>query len=94
MYLSGRLSDSAVVYRVPREQMGGGFGNQGKKPFTWGVIVYVDGFPARVKSARGSNREWNSLDRLEPWLRQQGFRYFWIRNDLEPLGNGSSPEIP
>lgn len=84
--LLGRVGESAVVYRVPRSQQGGGFGDQSKHPFAWGVMVYVDEYPAYINSARGSHREWNSLDRLERWLREQGFRYWWLRNDLEPLG--------
>jgi len=84
--LLGRVGESAVVYRVLRSQQGGGFGDQSKHPFTWGVIVYVDEYPACINSARGSHREWNSLDRLERWLREQKFRYWWVRNDLEPLG--------
>lgn len=81
----GRLGEFAVVYRVARCHQGGGFGDQDKHPFAWGVLVYVDGQLARINSARGSGREWNSLDRLERWLRSQGFRYWWTRNDLEPL---------
>jgi len=50
------------------------------------VVVYVDGYEARIHSARGSGREWNSLDRLEHWLRAQGFHYWLTRNDLEPVG--------
>jgi hypothetical protein len=42
--------------------------------------------PARGVSARGAGREWNSLDRLERWLREQGFRTWTVRNDLEPVG--------
>lgn len=84
----GRLGDFAVVYRVWREQAGGGFGDQEKNPQTWGVLVYVDGQIARIYSARGSGREWSNLDRLEKWLRAQGFWYWWTRNDLEPLGEG------
>lgn len=84
----GRLGDFAVVYRVWREQAGGGFGDQEKNPHTWGVLVYVDGQLARIYSARGSGREWSNLDRLEKWLRAQGFWYWWTRNDLEPLGEG------
>ncbi len=83
---AGRLGEYAVVYRVWRSQQGGGFGDQGSRPFAWGVLVYVDTVLARVNSARGHGREWNSLDRLEPWLREQGFWYWWTRNDLEPLG--------
>jgi hypothetical protein len=30
---------------------------------------------------------WNSLDRLNTWLRDQGFWYWWTRNDLEPVGS-------
>ena len=82
---AGRLGEYAVVYRVYRAQQGGGFGDQDAKPFAWGVLVYVDTMLARVNSARGHGREWNSLDRLEPWLREQGFWYWWTRNDLEPL---------
>ena len=82
----GRLGEYAVVYRVWREQAGGGFGDQTKNPHTWGVLVYVDGQVARIYSARGAGREWSKLDRLEKWLRSQGFWYWWTRNDLEPLG--------
>ncbi len=82
----GSLGEYAVVYRVWREQAGGGFGDQAKNPQTWGVLVYVDGQLARIYSARGAGREWSNLDRLEKWLRSQGFWYWWTRNDLEPLG--------
>ena len=85
--LAGRLGEYAVVYRVWRSQQGGGFGDQDSRPFAWGVLVYVDTMLARINSARGHGREWNSLDRLEPWLREQGFWYWWTRNDLEPLGS-------
>jgi hypothetical protein len=85
----GRLGEYAVVYRVWREQAGGGFGDQAKNPHTWGVLVYVDGQVARIYSARGAGREWSNLDRLEKWLRSQGFWYWWTRNDLEPLGEES-----
>ena len=80
-----RLGDYAVVYRAHRTQQGGGFGDQGRHPFVWAVLVYVDGQAARIFSARGSAREWSNLDRLERWLREQGFWYWWMRNDLEPL---------
>lgn len=86
LYWAGRLANYAVVYRQQRSQLGGGFGDQHKYPYAWGVLVYLDGMPARVISARGSDREWTSLDRLERWLREQGFRYFWVRNELEALG--------
>ena len=74
-----------MVYRVNRQQMGGGFGDQAKHPFGWGVLVYVDAQVARVYSARGLAREWTDLTRLEKWMREQGFWYWWMRNDLEPL---------
>lgn len=83
---AGRLGDYPVVYRVARTNLGGGFGDQGRYPFAWAVLVYVDGQAARVNNARGGGREWNSLDRLERWLREQGFWYWWVRNDQEPLG--------
>lgn len=85
---AGRLGEFAVVYRVERQQQGGGFGDQDRHPCAWGVLVYVDGQLARLYSARGAGREWSSLDRLERWLRDQGFWYWWTRNDLEPLGSG------
>ncbi len=87
---AGRLGEYAVVYRVYRNQQGGGFGDQDKHPHAWGVLVYVDTLVARVYSARGAAREWNSLDRLERWLRENGFWYWWTRNDLEPLGGDGS----
>jgi len=80
----GRVGEFAVVYRTYRQQAGGGFGRQDEHPLTWGVLVYIDGLLARMYSVRGAAREWTSLDRLERWLRQQGFRYCWTRNDLEP----------
>jgi hypothetical protein len=92
LYWSGRLANYAVVYRTARSQLGGGFGDQSKYPYTWAVVVYVDGKPARIISARGAVREWTSLDRLERWLREQGFRYWWVRNDLEPTGLAAAEE--
>ena len=82
---AGRLGEYAVVYRVGRNQLGGGFGDQNKYPFAWGVVVYLDGQLAKMYSARGYLREWNSLDRLEKWLLDQGFWYWCTRNDLQPL---------
>ena len=87
-----RLGDHAVVYRVDRAVMGGGFGDQQRYPFAWAVMVYLDGQAARIYSARGLPREWNDLDRLECWLRDQGFWYWWTRNALEPLGSGKSAD--
>lgn len=83
---AGRLGEYAVAYRVDRNNLGGGFGDQDKHPLTWAALVYVDGQAARIYSARGNGREWSSLDRLERWLRDQGFWYWWVRNDVEPLG--------
>ncbi len=90
----GRLGEYAVVYRVFRQQMGGGFGDQTKNPFAWGVLVYVDTQVARLYSARGLPREWSDLTRLEKWMREQGFWYWWMRNDLEPLMVMPSEEEP
>ena len=86
---AARLGEYSVVYRVYRQHLGGGFGDQEKHPFAWGVLVYVDGQVARIYSARGLPREWSDLARLEKWLRDQGFWYWWMRNDLEPLGEGA-----
>ncbi len=81
-----RLGEYPVVYRVHRQQQGGGFGDQDKHPYAWGVLVYVDGQLARINSARGLGREWNDLARVERWLRTHGFWYWWTRNDLEAVG--------
>lgn len=94
-----RLGEYAIVYRCHRTQAGGGFGDQQKHPFAWGVLVYVDGAVARIYSARGLPREWTDLTRLEKWMREQGFWYWWMRNDLEPLGqqedlDGETDEPP
>ena len=86
---TNRLGEYAVVYRVNRQQQGGGFGDQGKYPLAWAVLVYLDEQAVRIYSARGQGREWNSLDRLAAWLREQGFWYWWVRNDLETLGTAS-----
>ncbi len=80
-----RLGEYPVVYRVHRQQQGGGFGDQNKHPYAWGVLVYVDGQLARINSARGFGREWNDLARVERWLRSHGFWYWWTRNDLETV---------
>lgn len=83
-----RLGEYAVVFRTNRSLQGGGYGDQNRHPYAWGVIVYVDGVAARLFSARGHAREWASFERLEKWLRAQGFWYWWMRNDLEPLYEG------
>ena len=81
---SYRINTYPVAVRTHRETQAGGFADQDKFPFTWTVYFLVDGQWAQVLSARGLRREWSSLDRLEKWLRTLGFRYFWIRNDVEP----------
>ena len=86
----GRLGDYAVVYRIERIHQGGGYGDQGRHPFAWAVAVYIENQLYRVFNARGSGREWNSLDKLGDWLREQGFYYWWTRNDLEVLGTAVS----
>ena len=85
-----RLGEFAVVYRVERVHQGGGYGDQDKHPLAWAVAVYVDNQLCRVFNARGAGREWNSIDKLGVWLREQGFWYWWTRNDLEPVGNAST----
>ena len=84
--IANRLGETAVVYRIQRTFQGGGYGDQDKHPLAWAVAVYVDNQLCRVYNARGAGREWNSIDRLSTWLRDQGFWYWWTRNDLEPLG--------
>lgn len=83
---AGRIADHAVIYRVVRMHQAGGYGDQDKHPLAWAVALYVDGQLCRVYNARGSGREWVSLDKLGAWLREQGFWYWWTRNDLEVLG--------
>ena len=84
---NARLGEFAVVYRIERLHQGGGYGDQGKHPLAWAVAVYIDNQLCRVFNARGAGREWNSIDRLVTWLREQGFWYWWTRNDLEPVGS-------
>jgi hypothetical protein len=84
---SARLGEFAVVYRVERMHQGGGYGDSDKHPLAWAVAVYVDNQLCRVYNARGAGREWNSIDKLGAWLREQGFWYWWTRNDLEPVGD-------
>jgi hypothetical protein len=90
---AGRLGEYAVVYRANRSNLGGGFGDQDRHPLTWAVLVYVDGQAARIYSARGNGREWSSLDRLERWLRDQGYWYWWTRNDIEQIGAAIGPDV-
>jgi hypothetical protein len=85
-----RLGEFALVYRIERLHRGGGYGDQDKHPLAWAVAVYVDSQLCRVFNARGAGREWNSIDRLCGWLREQGFWYWWTRNDLEPVGSATT----
>lgn len=39
---------------------------------------------ARLCSARGLPCEWSDFTRLKKWMSEQGFWYWWMRNDLEP----------
>jgi len=80
---SYRIASHPVVVRTERSILGGGFGDQERNPFTWTVHFLVDGQWMALVSARDLRREWSSLDRLEGWLREQGFNFFWVRNDLE-----------
>ncbi len=79
----GRLGDYAVAYRIFRNKQGGGFGDPDKHPYSWAALVYVDGLPLRLDSARGDCREWSTLDRIGQWMVDNGFKYWWTRNDLE-----------
>ena len=81
-----RITQYPVVVRVRRTIQGGGFGDQDRNPFTWTVFFLVDNQWMTLESARGLRREWSSLDRLETWLRDQGLGYFWVRNDIDPIG--------
>ena len=91
---AGRLGDYAIVYRIQRTHQGGGYGDQDRHPFAWAVAVYIDAQLIRVFNARGSGREWLSLDKVASWLREQGFWYWWTRNDLEPLGSAEGIANP
>ena len=82
---SYRITAYPVIVRTERQHLGGGFGDQSRRPFTWSVLLQVDGQWARVESTRGAVREWGSLDRLELWLRSHGFRYFWLQIELDPF---------
>jgi len=81
-----RLQKPVMVQRVERALEGGGFGDVERHPHAWGVFVLVDGVPARLYSARNQPREWTSLDRLERWLRGQGFRTWQVYNHLDRAG--------
>ena len=94
----GRLGEYAVAYRIFRNKQGGGFGDPDKHPYAWAALVYVDGLPLRLNSARGDCREWSTLDRIGQWMVDNGFRYWWTRNDLEsveaPLAADALATIP
>jgi len=94
--IAGRLGEYALIYRVERVHQGGGYGDQDKHPMAWAVAVYVDSQLCRVFNARNAGREWNSIDRLSSWLRDQGFWCWWTRNDLEVVGTAAveSEEVP
>ena len=83
---SYRITQYPTVVRVRRTTQGGGFGNQDRNPFTWTVFFLVDGQWMSLVSARGIARQWGSLDKLEIWLRGQGFAFFWVRNDIDAVG--------
>ena len=53
---AGRLGEYAVVYRVSRNQLGGGFGDQDKHPYAWGFRVhqYQNPFSLSQRSSRSS----------------------------------------
>lgn len=82
---AGLIGDYPVAVRTPRELSAGGFADQDRYPNTWTVYFLVEGEWAQVLSARGLRREWNSLDRLENWLRSMSFNFFWVRNDIESV---------
>ena len=94
--IAGRLGEYALIYRVERIHQGGGYGDQDKHPLAWAVAVYVDSQLCRVFNARNAGREWNSIDRLSGWLRDQGFWCWWTRNDLEVVGTAAveTDELP
>lgn len=83
-----RIRKYPIIRRVQRLTQGGGFGDHSKHPYAWNVLLLVDEQWASVISARGHIREWTSLDRLERWLRTQGFRNFWLENELDLTGEG------
>jgi hypothetical protein len=83
MHAAARVTAAPVVHRVRRRRQGGGFGDAGRRPLGWALVVVIDGQPHRLVSARGGTREWSSLERLERWLLDQGFRSWLVVNDLE-----------
>lgn len=90
LLMAHRITQYPAILRTPRMVQGGGFGDQASRPNAWTVVFLVDGKWSEIKSARGPRREWGSLDRVEAWLRQQGFDSFWVRNELDPTGESAS----
>ena len=93
VHSQGRMGEYAVAYRIYRNKQGGGFGDPDKHPFSWAVLVYVDGLPLRVNSARGECRAWSNLDRIGQWMMDNGFKLWWTRNDLEAVKVAEIAEI-
>ena len=85
LFQQWRIQDTAVVFKIVREQQGGGFGDPDKHPHVWAVALFVDGVATRVYNARNSGREWASLDKVEVWLREQGISRWQVVNTLEPV---------
>ncbi len=81
-----RIQNTATVYRIKRAFQSGGFGNPEKHPHVWAVALLVDGQWARVHNTRDQGREWNNLDRLEIWLREQGISRWHVVNDIDAVG--------
>ena len=80
---AGRITGIPRVFRTRRRQQGGGFGNPGNHPYAWALSVHENGRLCQVHSARGKLREWNSLDRMEIWLRMNGINNWEVVNELE-----------
>ena len=85
LFQQWRIQDTAVAFRIKREQQGGGFGDADKYPNVWAVALYVDGLATRVHNARGQGREWASLDKVEIWLRDIGISRWQVVNTLEDV---------
>jgi hypothetical protein len=83
LYQAGRLTGCPLVVRKARQNLGGGFGDTERYPYTWTVLFMVDEQWSAIVSARGLQREWASLDRLEKWLRSLEFRFFWVQNEMD-----------
>ena len=86
LFSTWRIQNTAAVYRTERAHQSGGFGNPDKHPHVWAVALLVDGLWARVYNTRDQGREWNNLDRLEKWLREQGISRWQVINDVDEVG--------